>query len=96
MILALAILLTWADSGNPAAKVGYHVERAAGACSDFSKFERVTPGPLPARQYSDSPSPGSWCYRVVAVVDGAESDPSKAITVITKPAAPTGLTAAPG
>jgi len=95
MILALAILLTWSDATNPAARVGYHVERAAGACSDFSKFERLTTNPLPARQYSDSPPPGSWCYHVIAVVDGVESEPSAAITVTTKPAAPTALTAKP-
>ena len=92
MNLLLAILLTWSDASNPAAKVAYHVERGARACATAT-FARLTVNTLPARQYSDTSPPGTWCYRVVAVVDGVESDPSTPVQVSTKPAAPTDLKA---
>ena len=50
MILALAILLSWGDSANPPATT-YHVYRAPGVCSEFSRFERIPTTPLAVRTY---------------------------------------------
>lgn len=94
MILAIAILLTWADATNPPSAT-YHVHRAPGACSDFSTFARLTAAPIAAKSYPDQTATGTVCYRVSAVVSGVESDPSAPITVVTKPTAPTGLVATP-
>ena len=93
MILALAlILLSWVDAVNPPA-TAYNVYRANGRCSAMLVFSRITAVPVAQKTYSDTPSPGDWCYQVTAVVDGVESEPSAPLTVKTKPAAPTGLTA---
>ena len=94
MILALAILLTWTDAINPPGAT-YHVYRAPGVCSDFSRFERLTPAPVAVKTHQDTPAPGNWCYRVTALAGGIESAPSAPVTVLAQPAAPTGLTATP-
>jgi hypothetical protein len=93
MLLA-TVLLVWLDAINPPATT-YHAYRAPGVCSEFSRFERVTSAPLAARTHQDAPGPGTWCYRVTALVGGIESAPSAPVTVLVQPAAPTGLTATP-
>lgn len=94
MILALAIVLTWADAINPPGAT-YNVYRAPGACSESSRFERITPVPLAAKTHQDEPGAGSWCYRVTALVGAIESAPSASVTALVQPAPPTGLTVAP-
>jgi len=94
MLIAVAILLTWSDAINPSSAT-YHVWRAAGVCSEFSRFEKITAAPLTVKTYQDAPGPGSWCYRVTALVGAIESAPSAAVTALVQPAAPTGLTVAP-
>lgn len=86
------ILLSWADTVNPTGST-YHVYRAPGACSAASTFAKVTDLPSLSKSLADAPGAGTWCYQVTAVVDGVESEPSAPLTVKTKPAAPTGLTA---
>ena len=93
MLLA-TVLLVWLDAINPPG-ANYQVYRAPGACSDASRFERVNAAPLAVRTYQDTPTPGTWCYRVTALVVGIESAPSAPVTVLVQPAAPTGLTATP-
>jgi hypothetical protein len=93
MLLA-TVLLVWLDAINPPATT-YHVYRAPGACSDSSRFERVNAAPLAVRTYQDTPTPGTWCYRVTALVAGVESVPSAPVAILVQPAAPTGLTATP-
>ena len=94
MNLAVAILLTWADAINPPGAT-YNVYRAPGACSESSRFEKLTPVPLAAKTHQDAPGPGNWCYRVTAFVGAIESAPSSPVTALVQPAAPTGLTVAP-
>ena len=94
MIIAVAILLTWADSINPPGAT-YNVYRAPGVCSESSRFEKLTPVPLAVRTHQDAPGPGSWCYRVTALVGAIESAPCSSVTAVVQPAAPTGLTVAP-
>lgn len=93
MFLA-TVLLIWLDAINPPSAT-YHVYRAPGACSDASRFERVTTDPVTAKTHRDTPGPGNWCYRVTALVGGVESAPSTAVTMLAQPAAPTGLAATP-
>jgi hypothetical protein len=93
MTIAVAIILVWLDAINPPG-ANYQVYRAPGACSDASRFERVTTAPLAVRTYQDTSTPGTWCYRVTALVAGVESAPSAPVTVLVQPAPPTGLTAA--
>jgi hypothetical protein len=93
MILALTILLTWADVANPPSTT-YHVYRAPGGCGDGAPFERVTQTPQPTRSYKDTPPSGTYCYQVTAVVDGVESDPSPRISV-QKPVPPSSLKVSP-
>jgi hypothetical protein len=96
MILALAILLTWTDPNPPGAT--YHVYRATGACSASSTFLRVTAVPIAARRMEDTTGPvgvGSFCYRVTAITNDIESEPSVPVTVTIRPAAPTALKAEP-
>lgn len=92
--LALAILLTWTDTHATGAT--YHVYRAGGACSAKSVFERLTAVPVTSKRYEDATGAtgvGSFCYRVTALVADVESDPSAAVSITLKPAAPTGLKA---
>lgn len=91
MLLAGMLLLTWLDPSNPVGTT-YNVYRAPGVCSDFSTFQKMNATPVVVKNYKDSVFPGSYCYRVSAVVDGAESDPSAPVNVSTKPSPPSGLT----
>ena len=68
--------LRWAPSssaaGNPS--LTYNVYRA-GSCA--GTLAKINSAPVTATVYLDNqPPPGSYCYRVTAVLNGVESNPS--------------------
>lgn len=68
--------LRWAPSssaaGNPS--LTYNVYRASSCAGTFAK---INSAPVTATVYLDNqPPPGSYCYRVTAVLNGVESNPS--------------------
>jgi hypothetical protein len=68
--------LRWVPSssaaGNPS--LAYNVYRA-GSCA--GTFAKINAAPVTATVYLDNqPPPGTYCYRVTAVLNGVESTPS--------------------
>lgn len=68
--------LSWVASASAASNpsLTYNVYRAA-PCS--GTFVKINAAPVGATTYLDgAPAPGSYCYEVTAVLNGAESGPS--------------------
>jgi hypothetical protein len=77
--------LRWAASSDAAANpsLTYNVYRASSCSGTFTK---INSAPVTATTYLDNqPPPGSYCYRVTAVLNGVESNPSNAATATILP-----------
>ena len=79
------VTLTWTASVDGGV---YTVYRAPGACSSTSTFASITSG-VAGTTYADTGlAPGSFCYEVTTVVNGAESAPSNQAPAVILPASP--------
>jgi len=80
--------LTWAASASAASNpsLTYNVYRASPCSGSFAK---INAGPVAATTYLDNePAPGSYCYQVTAVLNGAESSPSNTAAATILPIQP--------
>jgi Fibronectin type III domain len=94
-----AIDLQWTNNSTVAD--GYAVQRVySGYYYYYDYYETIaTLGPAATSYTDDGHGPGEYyTYRVVALKDGGQSDPSNLASAFTEfpPPAPTGLTATPG
>ena len=86
--------LTWNDTRNPL-NTQYNVYRADVACTAPSPvFVKLNTTPLAVKTFSNTGvAPGTYCYRVTAVLGGLpESAPSNTAEAGVGLASPTGLT----
>jgi hypothetical protein len=77
--------LQWAPSSSAASNpsLTYNVYRASTCAGTFAK---INAAPVSATIYLDNqPAPGSYCYRVTAVLNGIESNPSNTATATILP-----------
>lgn len=77
--------LRWAPSSDAASNpsLTYNVYRAS-SCS--GAFAKINTAPVTGTIYLDNqPPPGSYCYRVTAVLNGVESNPSNTATATILP-----------
>jgi hypothetical protein len=85
-----AVVLTWADTANPAGTT-YNVYRGRGGCSSTTTFSPIASA-VSTKTYTDSTvQPGNYCYYVTAAAEGVESDPSNSAGAQVKPFPPTQL-----
>jgi hypothetical protein len=86
--------LRWAPSSSAASNpsLTYNVYRAPSCSGTFAK---INAAPVSTTVYFDNqPAPGSYCYRVTAVLNGVESNPSNTATAAILPLQPRAQTAA--
>lgn len=77
-IYSYSAVLVWQDLVNPPSTT-YNVYRAPKLCSDPAPlvFEKRNTAPVAAKTYTDPALPvGEYCYRLTAVANGQESQPS--------------------
>ncbi|GEM_PF-3257648 len=80
--------LRWAPSSSAASNpsLTYNVYRAPSCSGTFAK---INAAPVSTTVYFDNqPAPGSYCYRVTAVLNGVESNPSNTATATILPLRP--------
>lgn len=87
------VALAWQDAVNPPA-TQYNVYKAASACTGTPTFAKLNAAPVATKSYNDSGvGPGTYCYRVTAVLAGfPESAPSATVDASVGLASPSGLT----
>lgn len=90
------VTLTWADTANPTQTL-YNAYRLPAACgttpSGATQWVKLNPSPLNAKTYEDNTvSIGTFCYRVTAVLNNIESEPSNTAGATVGPFSPAGLT----
>lgn len=85
-----SVTLTWTASPDGGT---VNVYRAGAACStNPASFTQIKTGVVAAGPYVDSEiAVGNYCYRVTAVVNGAESSPSNSVTASVLPQSPSNL-----
>lgn len=87
-----SVSLSWTASSDAAANpsLTYSVYRATGSCT--ASFAKINQNVSLAIYTDPSLQPGSYCYRVTSVLNGAESVPSNNASAVILPAAPTNAT----
>ncbi len=86
--LTHSVTLNWVDANNPVGTT-YNVYKATGLCSGTPVFSQLVTG-VAAKTYNDATvAPGSYCYKVTAVVASLEGGPSNTINPAVLPFAVT-------
>lgn len=85
-----SVTLNWTPSADGGT---VNVYRAPAACaSNPTNFTQIKSGAIAAGPYADAGiSVGNYCYRITAVVGGAESLPSNTANAAVLPQAPTNV-----
>lgn len=90
------VTLAWEDTANPAGTV-YNAYRLPAACGTpeggATTWVKLNATPVNVKTYQDNAvGIGTYCYRVTAVLNGLESEPSNTAGATVGPFAPGALT----
>lgn len=84
------VVLTWDDTLNPAGTT-YNIYRSPAPCGLSSTvFTKLIPN-ITAKTYTDTATPGQYCYYATATTNALESDHSNTVDTSVNPYPPSKL-----